>query len=224
MRKWVLFTVMMMAASVELFAQSFKDRVAEVKAGYEDMKNVHIVMSIEVFDDDKSNKPFYAERAIIKKHDDNFHYRFGSKDMLMNGKYTIVVDRETKEIVLNNRDVLSEKRFADPIKLNMDSILNQYEEPLLISLKGSIEHYRITPKKGQLKQIDIHIDINEKIMKQVEYHYDSKQYVNIQFLTFNKNVIYSDDTFSEKVYVLIDGGKAKPASAYGGFRVVTAAQ
>src|SRR5690606_30826053 len=106
--------------------------------------------------------PYFSEVADVKRHEDNFSYRLGSTDMLMNTRFIIMVEKESKEILCTKRSLKDEKKlFDDPYKMNLDSLINLYNNPMLINRSGKTEHYRLTQNTSAIKQIDLFIDGEE---------------------------------------------------------------
>jgi hypothetical protein len=223
-RNIALTMVVLVALVIQLHAQSFRELAAEVKQGYDSIHRVHIVIAVMVYENDKSESPLFVDQGTVKKDEQNFFYQFGGKDMIMNSKYTIVVDRQKREMFLSDRDLKGEKQFSDPVIVNMDSVFNLYEDPMMIDSTGSVVHYKLVQKKGQIKQVDMHIDVEKKELRKLEYRYRSGQYVVMDFLKFERNITFEENVFSEARYVVNINNQLKPADAFKGFRVVRVKQ
>jgi hypothetical protein len=187
---------------------------------YSAMENAHIKMSIRIFEDDKSNTPYFNETADIKRQNKNYYYQFGSINMLMNAKYILMVDRSSQEIVCTRRSLKEEEQMAqDPFKPNLDSILSFYGAPDDLGKAADGRHYRLLKKMGTIRQFDFFIDEDRKILNRIEYHYEDKHYVVIRFILFEMHPAFSIDVFDERKFVLEEKGKLTPASSYKGYHV-----
>lgn len=209
-------------AAMSVHAQDFKKALEALRDGYEHAERLHIVMKIQVFADSAATTPFYNETSDIKKEGKNYRYHFGSNEMLMNENYTVVVDHNEKEIVCSKRDVKGETKFfgKDPLKMNMDSLMNLYGKPQFIEKVNAIEHYRVFQKVGDVRQMDIKINVVENTFSSIAYHYKEGYRVKIDFEVFNKQPEFKPSTFNESVYMVFVNGKLKPGVAFQYYDIV----
>jgi hypothetical protein len=177
-------------------------------------------MSIRIFEDDKSNTPYFDETADIKRQKKNYYYQFGSINMLMNAKYILMVDKSSKEIVCTRRSLKTEEQMErDPFKLNLDSILTFYGNPDYLGKTADGTHYRLSQKKGTIRQYDFFIDEKQKIVNKIEYRYEDGHYVVIRFTLFETHPAFSTDIFDERKFVTEEKGKLTASGAYRGYHV-----
>lgn len=201
-------------------AQGFKECLESMQKTYSVIENVHIKMSIRIFEDDKSSAPYFNETADIKRQNKNYYYQLGSINMLMNTKYILMVDRSSQEIVCTRRSLRAEEQMAqDPFKINLDSILSFYGTPDYLGKTSDGTHYRLFQKTGSIRQFDFFIDEERKIVNKIEYRYEDKHYVVIRFTLFETHPVFSVDTFDERKFVVVEKGKLTPSSSYKGFHV-----
>jgi len=205
-----------------LNAQSFKERLTAMRKTYDTLSKVHIRMSISLFAGEQSKTPYLRETADVKRNKRDYRYEFGTTNMLMNSKYLIMVDRNSREMLCSKRSLKGEDNlFTDPMKISMDSILSFYENPRLVSRQDSIEHYAMTQKKGPIKRVDLFIDQLTGLLRKMEYRYADGHYVIIEFTTFDTRPPFDENTFHEKSYVIAaDKGVLKASAAFRGYHVV----
>jgi hypothetical protein len=216
----ILFIVFA-SCSNSLQAQDFKATIDRLRDGYEKSEKLHIIMKIQAFPDSISTTPFYQETANIKKDGVNYLYQIGNTEMLMNSKYMVVVDRSSREIICNKRDVNAETQFfgKDPIKVNMDSMISVYSVPKYMGRKNNIDHFRVFQKKGAIKQIDMMVNVDENVLQSIAYSYKDGQFVKIAFEVFNKQPEFKADTFNENIYMVFVKGKLKPGPAFQQYNI-----
>lgn len=201
-------------------AQDFRESLESMKKTYSTLEDAHIKMSIRIFEDDKSSTPYFDETADIKRQKKNYYYQFGSINMLMNAKYILMVDKSSKEMVCTRRSLKTEEQMErDPFKLNLDSILTFYGTPDYLGKTADGTHYRLSQKKGTIRQYDFFIDEARKIVNKIEYRYEDKHYVVIRFTLFETHPAFSPDAFDERKFVMEKKGKLTTSDAYKGYHV-----
>jgi hypothetical protein len=179
---------------------------------------LHIVMSVDAYSEENSQIPFYSQRADIKRFGTNYCYRFDKTEMLMNDKYLILVDHESKEIVCSRRDVNGESEFFGPMNFDVDSMLSVYGDPKLIGRRGNIVNYQFN-QNGEIVAIDLFIDSVNVELKKIVYHYEDGQVVKILFERFDTNPRLEKSDFNEDKYVLKVEGVLKPSTAFTNFSI-----
>ena len=216
------YVIAMFFCAGNVKAQDFKKAIENLQESYKNIDKVHVVMDIQAFEDSLSITPYYSERAEIKRDGKDYLYHFGNNEMLMNHHYLIVVDKSAREIVCSKRDIKGEDKFfdQDPIKMNMDSLLNLYSDPHYIGSKDNIDHYKIFQKKGVITQIDMMIDTKENVLRGIEYNYEDGQHVKIVFEAFDKHPEFKADTFDDRAFMVFVKGKLKTAPAYSQYSIM----
>jgi hypothetical protein len=202
-------------------AQTFKERMILMQNEYAQVKDVHILMSVTIFDNEKNSKPFFQQQAEIRKKDFQYNYSFGPISMLMTNDDMLMVDHSSKRIVCSKRSLEKEqKMFADPFKASLDSMLRLHGTPESIEKEKGIEHFRLKNDKGQIRQIDMFVN-EANLLERLEYRYKEDQYVVIEFKIFNRTPEFAPETFNREQFVTMEKGKLKGAKNYSSFEVVT---
>ncbi len=215
--------VLLVLLSQQALSQSFKERLQLMQKEYSALQNIHMRMTIQVFENDKGDKPFYNEEADIKKQDQYYHYEFGGTNMLMNSKYIVMVDKGSREIVCSKRSLKAEAKFgSDPFRVNLDSILMFYESRDFVGKQVDDEHYKLLQKKGAVKQIDLFINSKLNVLSRIEYRYEDQHYVVIQFTLMEKQPVFEESTFDESQYFITQKGKFRVANAFAGYHLSVA--
>ncbi len=212
--------VLSVLLSQQAWAQSFKERLEVMQKEYSTLQNVHIKMTIQVYENEKSSASFYNEVADIKKQDQYYHYEFGATNLLMNSKYIVMVDKASHEIVCSKRSLKGEAKLGmNPFRVNLDSILLLYESPDFVGKQVDDEHYKLIQKKGPVRQIDLFINSTTNVLSRIEYRYEDEHYVVIQFTMMDKQPAFAASTFDERQYFITDKGKLRAANAFNGYHL-----
>ena len=201
-------------------AQDFRHAVDEARKAYGQADHLHAVMLIKVFESASSGKPYYSETADIKRHKNNYLYRYGVTEMLMNERYLVLVDKSSKEISFSRRDLKSEDAaFKDPMTMSLDSLLKKYKQTTYIGRKDNMDRYQLTQATESISRTDLFFDIRTKLIRRIEYHYPEGQHVSIEFQVFNQAPSFKADTFYESNYIVIGKDKIIPSAQYQGYNV-----
>lgn len=186
---------------------SFKSAINQLQAGYPDLLSLEIVMDLKVLETRESSKPYYQDQIKIQKQGDNFLYQYAQTEMLVNEEYQIIIDHENKMMALQRLDKSSRTKLKPFQSLNLDSILNFYEEPVLEEKNGAVIHYSVKQKNQLIDQVDLFIDTEKNYIKKITYDYPSGEYVTIDFTVFKKNPSLNKEIFSQKRYIKTEKGK-----------------
>jgi hypothetical protein len=201
------------------YGQSYEDVFRDLYDNYNSLQEVHIKLSIELYEDEDMKKLYYNEVADIRKSHDNYSCVFGSLEMLMNSRYMIMIDKATRDIVCSKRNAKAIDRFQrDPMKLNLDSLLGLGNGPKLIADTDSpLLHYRFDEAGGGIKELDIFIDQRLRTLSKLRYRYSDGHIVVITFSVFDNAPGFPENYFSEKIYFSESGSTKKLTDNYKGY-------
>jgi hypothetical protein len=203
-----------------LHAQDFKQALLKMQKEYGALGSMHIVMSIKAFDKKTATTPFYSQKADIKKHDQNYFYKMGVNDMLLNEKYLLMIDHSVKQMVCNKNNLKAMGGINDPFKVNLDSLLTAFGKSSYLGKVADMEHYRIAHSKGMVKQTDLYFKVETNLLQKIEYTYESNQFVVIDFELFDRQPSFAPGTFDEGRYMVLENGKLKAVEAYRQYEIV----
>ncbi|HEY0651763.1 MAG TPA: hypothetical protein VGD65_01505 [Chryseosolibacter sp.] len=213
------FAVLIVAAAGQTRAQDLKSALVRMQDVYAHSEKLHIIMEVKVFETIGEKTPAFHEKADIKKQKENYRYTFSSSEMLLNEKYQIVVDKDSRDIIINKRDQKIESQVKDVFKANLDSILAHYNTPEVLGDSAGATHYRVFQKHGVVDQIDLYVDNQRSIVKKMEYRYRDGQFVSVVFEMFDTTPSFDEGVFDDKNYVLIAGGRVKPSARLQHYRI-----
>ncbi len=180
MLKQALLNVVAVVVVFSAQAQSYKERLGQMKQHYDEVTSAHIRMTVNVYTSDKSRTPIFSEEADIKRKFANYHYEMGDIDMMMNDRVIIMVNKQDKAMRYTTRTLEGQRKFKDVIGFSVDSLF-RLGTPELVETINDIEHYRIANPDNLIKVLDIFVNIKNNEVIKLEYRYENDQYVNIIF-------------------------------------------
>jgi hypothetical protein len=199
--------------------EQFRSMLEKMRQKHQGLEKIHIKMTVRVFED-ISAAPFYTQKAEVMKDKGKYLYKFDGNELLMNERYLIMTDSKEKEIFCTARNPAGEKAFADPVGVNIDSLLAFYGTPRLIEVVDGIEHYRLIQEDNIVRQIDLHLNSDQGVMRKIEYRFEDGQLARIEFDLFDIQPTFAADDFDESEYVTITGNSIKPASHLATYRIL----
>jgi outer membrane lipoprotein-sorting protein len=220
MRRYGLLIGLMLAARL-LPAQEFQQWVEQMRKQYENVERLHVVMNVNVYPDEQTKKSAFQMKVDIKKDRENYLYRYGASDMLMNEKFLVMVDRDARQIVLSQRDLKSEAAVRKNFQFNLDSLLKFQNDMKYIGVANGLKQFRWNPKRGEVTALDLYVDEQSLWLRRMVYTYVSHQVASIDFVVFDKQPVFSDGTFAEQQYVLIGKNRLQPAERFKQYQVST---
>lgn len=218
LQKIIQPVVLIILTNTSLFAQDFRKDFDELRKRNSSSTKMHIKMTVEAFNEESLRNAIFSQKADIKRLGVNYWYRFGNTEMLMNNNYLILVDHEYKEITCSRRDVKGETEFFSPMNFNLDSMMNVYGHPKMISKDGDIVNYRFS-HSSEIESIDIFMDTKKVELRKMAYHYKDGQLVIIRFEQFDINPQLDENSFKEDRFVIKVNGVLKPSAQFGDFSI-----
>lgn len=199
---------------------SFKEVVLKMREEYKNLEKLHVVMSIQAFENSSAKTPYFSEIADMKRDKHNYLYKFAGHEMLLNDKFMLMVDHSSREIFCNTRDVKAELAgFKNGVQFDLDSLLQFYGDVEYVGRYDRIDKYRIAQKVGQLEIIELFIDSSKSLLKRLDYTYRDKQYVRIEFNVFNQTPSFDTGLFSEMNYITKNNKGIVSSGKFKGFTV-----
>lgn len=183
-------------------AQEFRQTLVDLQKQFAALENMHIVMDVDVFEKKESTTPVYAMQVDISKKEQEYLYRYGDNEMLVNDGLILMINHSAKSMVLSRRDQTMEKEMLKGIEFNLDSMLATYSKVEYLGQHELGQHYRIENKNGPVRTIDLFLNLDSKLISRMVYEYDSQQYVVIDFSTFDRNPAFTKEYFSERPYLV----------------------
>lgn len=220
MIKCISALILVCAGTLSISAQDFRQDITALQKEFENMTSIHVVMDIKAFGTVNDARPYFQTHVDIRKQDNRYCYLYGELEMLMNDNYLIVVNKSERQISMTKRDVKSEAAIAKSMHFNLDSMITTIGT---VQYKGEVNGVRqySVPATKRLPETDLFIEVQTKSLRKIEYHYPDGQFVIIEFKIFDKQPVFTDNTFSETNYVILTKGKAAPAAGFKNFTIAS---
>jgi hypothetical protein len=208
------------------FTQTAKSDLEQLNKKYISAKQMMYSAKYKLFAGN-SNVPVETYSTSFKKNGEEYFSKTSDEEYLVNKKYIVFVDHESKEILIQNN---TDKKNSDIQKMITDSPNMAAYLDTLISFYKSIEPlplavpncraYRFVMKNGPYSKVDMVIDTKQWVVKEVVLYFTQKEeingkdqdvYIKISFENYSTNPVTGSD-FSEAKYVtrLKENFKVKP--------------
>lgn len=217
--RYTLFLIVLITGS-KASGQDFRQAMQDLQRTYANAADMQIVMSMAVYENERAKQPYHTTKVDIRKSGDNYHYRFGDNEMLLNARYFITVDRAAKEMIVQERDPGSPRQLQQTTQFNLDSIVAKHQEARWVDTQGTIEHFRVEDKKSPIRFVDMYIDTQTRFMKRMTYRYTSKQFVTLTFDVFDSAPEFTSDTFDSGRYITVAAGGLTPAAGFRAYHLM----
>lgn len=201
-------------------AQSFKEAVVKAQRIYNQLERFHAVMQIDIYDTPSSPRPYISEQAEVRRDGNNYRTHYGDIDFLLNKRYMVGVNRATRQIQVNGKESDSNKEVVDPIRMNLDSLLNTYHETQYLGTKDKLEQYKMSMKAGPVESITVSFNTTTSLVQKMSYVYKEGLLVSIVFTTFDQQPVFDEKVFDERNFIAMQSKKIVPVSAYRGYNIV----
>jgi len=205
--------------SGSVHAQNFSKALTEARSAYEKIETLHAVITVEAFEKANVSKAFYKMNADIKRNGNNYRYQTDKNDMLLNDRYLVVVDKDVKQIDVAPRNSKNSASLQDPIKTNLDSLLNQLGTAKYLGSDQGLNNYQLTIAKGSLKDIEIFFSDQTKVIRKMIYRYREGQIVSVTFKVFDLQPSFDAHDFDESQYVIVSKTEKRPSAKYSMYKV-----
>ncbi|MGB3181234.1 MAG: hypothetical protein WBB45_07570 [Cyclobacteriaceae bacterium] len=202
-----------------LTAQDFRSSLERMRAKYEEVKDLHVEMQVEVFASPGKEESLLKLPVDVRKKGSMMAYEYGQNHMLLNSRYLIIVDGDSEEIICQERDEDVFARQSGMMAMNIDSILSYYGQPEYLGREGKLESYRITQQAGPVSEMLLTIDSERDVIREIHYTYREGTYVQIVFSRFDTDPRFPEDTFSEAKFIQAGKNGLVPASRYSGYHL-----
>lgn len=219
MKKIIVASVLVCVACIG-HAQNFKDAVVKAQRIYNQLERLHAVMQIDIYETPSSPRAYISELAEVRRDGDNYRTHYGDVDFLLNKRYMVGVNRATRQIQVNGQQNDSGNGFVDPIKMNLDSLLDTYHETQYLGTKDKLERYKMTMNDGPVESIIVSFNTTTSLVQKISYVYRGGLLVSIAFTTFDQQPVFDEKVFDEHNFIVMQSKKIIPASAYRDYNIV----
>lgn len=226
MKKLKLIYSILLIAAVPLIstAQKYSDDIRQAMAAFNQPK-LQLNAKVDVFANYSAIKPSQTYNAVMKKDGQQFYSQADNMQMLLNGKYLVMVYKDEKRIVYTKHDKNAEKKMknnTDP-GATIDSLLLKNDSILYKGVSDNMKLYIIYSGKSLIRRTEVYLDVTTGIIKRLVYYYNEQIVPNANKVkidyTINLAPTFSPTEFSESRFLVINRGKATAAGLFAGYDV-----
>ena len=207
-------------------AQDFKTDFEVVSRNYQNLEKFLGKIEINVYHG--ADSPEEVRTLIVEKEGNNYIHNSGEVLTLRNDRCLIMLRPEDKVIVYTEHPKNKDKKTSDTEMAGVDfsALEGNYDSVEFKGLEEGVKYYRMHLNSGPILTADIMIDDERKLFHKVTYTYrkqheeDPGYRVVMNFKEQDTNPVYEQEKFSEKTFVSLENGVAKPADAYNTYEVI----
>ena len=164
-----------------------------------------------------------------KKSGDNYFTKNEDEEYMVNKKYIVFVDHESKEVLIQentdkkNSEVQKMIEDTPNIMANLDTLMSFYKSiESLASSSPDSRGYRFFMKAGQYSKVDMVIDTKQWLLRELVLYFSQPEEINgkaenvrikITFENYSTSIVNESD-FSETKYVSLNGRDFKVKPGY----------
>lgn len=221
--KYIILCLIGILTVSTMFAQDFAKDMAKVSKFYNTSATFQTDISIKSFQSYKDETPKDQQTARIQRSGNNYYYKFQNVEMLVNEKYSIIVDNDQKMMVCKPLEKVKRKKVTELATPDFDLLTKSYKKVEFKGKKNGVKHYVVYPKRIY-KQADIYI--NEKgLITKLVYLYNSysnqpSAKVIVNFKNSTTSPTFSKSHFSETKYFKVIKKKYVPIGKYESYNLL----
>ena len=200
-------------------AQDLSTTLRQMHDRYANSERLHLMMDIRAYPSDSATTPFFQQSAEVQQEGDNYRCRYQDREVLLNERVSLVVDRQHRLITCQARDRVAEAAVTALPFGNLDSLLALYGSPVLVGQTQKVAHYEIHREQQDIERIGVWINTRDLLLQKLQYHYRNGSKVVIAFTTLRVNPRFDADTFSEESFITRQRDVWQPTEAYAHYQL-----
>jgi hypothetical protein len=190
MKPYIFIGIMLLSYNF-LSAQDLKKDFVAVYNNYN--KQASLSMDVEVKSYTKGTNNTTIMSGKMRKLGKQYYSKFGTDEFIGNEEYALVVNHDLKTITYKKSNVFQKERSVDTYVEQLNTWLLNAETTKLLKTEGTKKTYEIIPKETTdlIKSIEIVLDMKQKVIDKIIYHYNDNQFVAISKVIINyKNISF----------------------------------
>jgi hypothetical protein len=207
-----------------MFAQNYKEDIKKMYDLYNTMDKYYAEISVKTYENTGAKQPNFTKTSIIRKDGNKYHYTFDNMVMLVNNKYSILANKDQKNIVFKTIKKAKKAKINELAGMsNMDEIIGSYKSVKFNGIKNGSKHYTIYPKHT-FEKAELYIKPNGLVTK-IIYKYKNAENTGVKRMvaTFKNSTltpVFSKTQFSEKQFFAKKGDKYTPIGKYKNYDLI----
>lgn len=201
-------------------AQTLSADLEKVKKQFDSQQPFNATVEVKYYTKESDKTPSLYKKGLVKKWGaENYYSSFDNKEYLVNKKYTVLVDKNNKTIIVNTT---SPKQVNGSNELSIPEMSKKMEEKFSTKriVAGELVTYYVTDKKAEALSYSITLEKNgTRLSKIVYYGGLTYQKTEITYKYPSDDIVFTKDDFSEARYVRKENNLFKPTSAFSDYQI-----
>lgn len=201
-------------------AQSFFEDLGKVKDRFNGPLPMRVTVEVRYFKNEGDAAAAVTKRGLVKKDGpDRYYSFFDGKEYLINKKYTLLVDRSKKLMILKDTKPDATRRKDD---FSVPGIGREEEAKYHIVRSTTADRilYTVTPRQNPANRMRMELGPDgSRLLKVVYYGGNSYARTEISYSYPPGEVSFAADEFSETRYISKSQKTFVPAKAYAGYEL-----
>lgn len=173
--------------------------------------------------------PDYTESGLILRKGDNALNSMSNTILMQNEKYSIMVIKSQKTILVKERIKNAEEgkmtqQWAD----NIDTLINALDSKIQYKYLGTEngnKHYRVFFEEGVFNTADIYISTEKQFLSRLVYHYNPaisgySGSITTSFTNISTSPDFTANAFAESQFFIQHAGQKNPSAQYPGYKIL----
>lgn len=227
---FLAFTILLSVAGLK--AQDFASAFQQVNATYAKTPNISMQVQYSLFTNYVSTVPFENSIGFFVKEKGNYYSKLLGITTIQNSRYKLSVNENEKVIIVSN-PAESEKAPSLPM---IDSMLVRCSSKEVVDLDNGTKRYILHFEKtvfSEFDRIDIEINAAHFVSKLVLFYREAvnldesntelkkeKPRLEISYSSINTQPVISQEQFSEKHYINVNGKQIVLNSSFSNYRLL----
>lgn len=228
MKKFILSIAILLIGIHSIKAQDVKASFTQLNENFASLKKVSYSISYAYYQKASDKKPLETSTGQFKRLNNNFYSKIGDVELVINEKYKVVIDNQTKHVVVENRQ---EATVSELFMVNLDSALAVCSK-IASKATATQETFSLFFDSTRFDYSQVDVVINKSThfidklvlyMVAVDYETNTTFYpkLEISISNFSTAPIISDSFFSETNYVSVDNeGNVSLNKKYSAYRLL----
>lgn len=188
----------------------------------------HLTLSVQVMiyatPQDQTGKLF--GKGTMYRSNGNYYCKFRNTETLINGDCSIIADHENKELICLPP---ADKKIRQPKNMlaDVDSLLTANDSVVRRGLQGTVLHYTIFSKSGEIQRIEVYADTSDYFVRKMEYYYAPSP-DDADYGVYKAVIVYSGIStqkvqtaiFDEKKFVTRKNGNWQAVGTYQSYQLI----
>ncbi len=221
--KNIILAIVLFLGSIAAESQNLKADLAAINKAYQKLNKMSLTIELNMFENYQTEKVYFTQSGTMQKDGQNTFQKFEDTECINTPAYSVIVDKEEKEIVYAPRKI--NFRHDDPaLAVNLDSILlfcksNQFRK---LSKKTACYDFLMMDAYPDYNQVSICFDQDTYLVQKIIFYCEeddisvdnesekfARSRIEITYKDVNTKPVFRTADFSYEKYLVKSGDKLK---------------